>query len=284
MEFVGQWYSSQQQRSLHDGASNDQRRSNRLGHDHGITSVVQGWANGGSNDGFAFLSSNADGWSFYSSEFVTVTLRPYLTISYASPQLAAIDLDANNSSGATGSGFVTTWTENGGPVTIADLDATLTDADSTHLQSMTVTITNRLNGTLESLAANTSGTSITANYNSTTGELTLTGTDTVSNYQQVLRSITYNNSSEAPDTTARLITIQAADAFVQSNIATATINITAVNDAPVLDNSGNLTLATITEDAINNTGTQLPQFSHRTAAIRSAMWTVARSKGLPSLV
>ncbi len=64
--------------------------------------------------------------SFYSSEFGTISLRPYLTISYANPQSAAIDLDANNSSGATGSGFVTTWTENGGPVTIADLDATLT--------------------------------------------------------------------------------------------------------------------------------------------------------------
>ncbi|MDX1930867.1 MAG: VCBS domain-containing protein [Pirellulaceae bacterium] len=220
----------------------------------GITSVVQDWANGASNFGFTLRSDNADNWEFYSSEFSNAALRPYLTIGYATPQLAAIDLDANNSSGASGSGFATTWTENGGPVSIADLDATLTDADSTHLQSMTVTITNRLNGTLESLAANTSGTAITASYNSTTGELTLTGADTVGNYQQVLRSITYNNSSESPNTTARQITIQAADAFVQGNIATATINITAVNDAPVLDNSGNLTLATITEDSVNNTG------------------------------
>ena len=220
----------------------------------GIESIVQDWANGGSNNGFAFISSNADGWSFYSSEFGTVTLRPYLTISYASPQPASIDLDANNSSGASGSGFVTTWTENGGPVSIADLDATLTDTDSTHLQSMTVTITNRLDGTLETLAAHTSGTSITASYNSTTGELTLTGNDTVGHYQQVLRSVTYNNSSESPNTTARQITIQAADAFVQSNVATATINITAVNDAPVMENSGTMTLTSITEDQTSNSG------------------------------
>ncbi len=96
---------------------------------------------------------------------------------------------------------------------------------------MTVTITNRLNGTLESLAANTSGTSITANYNSTTGELTLTGrghcrqlpASTAEHHVQQQQRITEYNRAQ--------ITIQAADAFVQSNIATATINITAVNDA-----------------------------------------------------
>ncbi len=81
-------------------------------------------------------------------------------------------------------------------MTIADIDATITDADSSTLQSMTVTLTNPLDGVLETLAANTTGTSITASYNSGTGQLTLSGSDTVAHYQAVLRTVTYNNSSE----------------------------------------------------------------------------------------
>ncbi len=220
----------------------------------GITSTVQAWANGAANQGFVLFGNNADNWEFYSSEFTTVSLRPYLSITFQSPQSADIDLDSNNSSGVSGSSFQRTWTENGGAVTIADIDATISDADSSTLQSMTVTITNRLDGALETLAANTTGTSITASYNSGTGQLTLSGNDSVANYQSVLRSVTYNNSSESPNTTSRLISVQAADAFVSSNPATATISIVAVNDAPVLDNSGAMTLATITEDQTANSG------------------------------
>ncbi len=119
--------------------------------------------------------SDVDNWSFHSSEFSTVSLRPYLTVAFTPPQPANLDLDANNSSGAFGSGANATWTENGGPVAISDTDATITDSDSTTLTSMVVSITNRLDGSAESLAANTSGTSISASYDSATGVLTLTG-------------------------------------------------------------------------------------------------------------
>ena len=53
-----------------------------------------------------------------------------------------------------------TFTEGGGPVAVADADATLGDVDSANLTSMTVQITNLLDGALESLAADTTGTSI----------------------------------------------------------------------------------------------------------------------------
>ncbi len=220
----------------------------------GITSTVQAWANGEANFGFALLSNNADGWSFNSSEFATASLRPYLSVTFQTPQSADIDLDSNNSSGASGSAFQRTWTENGGAVTIADSDAVITDADSSNLQSMTVTITNPLDGALETLTANTSGTSITATYDSGTGILTLSGNDSVANYQSVLRTVSYNNSSESPNTTSRLITVQAADAFVSSNLAAATITINAVNDAPVLDASANMSFTSITEDQLTNSG------------------------------
>ena len=63
-----------------------------------------------------------------------------------------LDLDANNSSGATGADYVRTFTEGGLPARVADTDATLTDLDSPTLASVTVTITNLLDGAAEVLA------------------------------------------------------------------------------------------------------------------------------------
>uniref|UniRef100_UPI00356924D7 Ig-like domain-containing protein n=1 Tax=Stieleria sp. TaxID=2795976 RepID=UPI00356924D7 len=142
-----------------------------------------------------------------------------------------IDLDANNSSGATGADFDTTFTEGGGPVAIADsADAVLADIDSPNLPQLSVVISNMFDGASESLSADTSGTSITATY--AAGTLTLSGTDTVANYQQVLRTIAYNNSSANPDATTRLIQFVAHDGAANSNVATARVDIVTVNDAP----------------------------------------------------
>ncbi|WP_179197259.1 immunoglobulin-like domain-containing protein, partial [Pseudomonas aeruginosa] len=49
-----------------------------------------------------------------------------------------IDLDANNSSGASGADFKTTFTEGGTGVSIADTDIKITDPDSTQLTGATV--------------------------------------------------------------------------------------------------------------------------------------------------
>ena len=143
-----------------------------------------------------------------------------------------LDLDANNSSGAAGANYVQTFGEGGGSVRIADLDATLADTDSASLASLTITITNLLNGVDEILTANIAGTSITATFVPASGVLTLNGADTVANYQQVLRTVRYENLSDAPNSTARVITFVASDGGSASNVGTATVTITAVNDAP----------------------------------------------------
>ncbi|WP_182867604.1 DUF4347 domain-containing protein [Rhodopirellula sp. JC639] len=149
----------------------------------------------------------------------------------ASNAAPAIDLDTNDSSGASGADFAGTFTEGGPAVLIADAaDAILTDVDSSNLTQLTVTITNLIDGASETLAANTSGTSITAAY--AAGTLTLSGTDTVANYQQVLRTITYHNASSNPDGTTRVIQVVASDGGLPSNVATARIAITTVNDPP----------------------------------------------------
>ena len=132
-----------------------------------------------------------------------------------------LDLDANNSSGALGANYVRTFTEGGGSVRIADVDATLADNDSANLASLTVTITNLLDGVDEVLTANTAGTSITATYVPGSGVLTLNGADTVANYQTVLRTVRYENLSDAPNTPAAVITFVASDGGSASNVGTA---------------------------------------------------------------
>lgn len=146
----------------------------------------------------------------------------------------ALDLDADNSSGQAGADFVTTFTEDGGPVFVTDADASLSDADDTTLQSLTVTITNLLDGAAESLSADTTATSISGSYDSVTGVLSLTGADTETNHEQVLRSIAYDNTLQNPDTRDRIITFVANDGMDDSNVATTTLTVVPQNDAPVI--------------------------------------------------
>ncbi|MDA1053413.1 MAG: Ig-like domain-containing protein [Planctomycetota bacterium] len=159
-----------------------------------------------------------------------------------------IDLDANNSSGQAGTDFANTFTEDGGPVRIADTDAALSDVDSPTLTSLQVVLMNQFDGVNELLAANTTGTGITATYSA--GVLTLSGVDSVANYQQVLRTISYENTSQNPNTTARIIEFVADDGIVTSNLAIATVDVVGQNDAPVsapesfsVDNDKTLTIA-----------------------------------------
>ena len=48
-----------------------------------------------------------------------------------------LDLDANNSSTATGANYQTTFTENGAAVSIGDVDTSVTDPDNANITSAT---------------------------------------------------------------------------------------------------------------------------------------------------
>ncbi|MEZ6078115.1 MAG: LamG-like jellyroll fold domain-containing protein [Pirellulaceae bacterium] len=92
-----------------------------------------------------------------------LTTTESVTINVTASNVApSIDLDANNDSGASGSNYVTFFTEGGGPVAVSNfVDATIVDPDLEDLVSLTITITNPLDGANEILAADTTGTSIT---------------------------------------------------------------------------------------------------------------------------
>lgn len=137
---------------------------------------------------------------------------------------------------------------------------------------MTVTISNLFDGTAESLAATTTGTNITASYDSGTGVLSLTGTDTAANYQTVLRSVTYNNTDDTPTTTSRSITVVAADPYGgNSTTVTSTMAITATNDAPVITSNGGAATASIslaeTLTAVTTVTSTDPEGTARTYSI-----------------
>ena len=153
------------------------------------------------------------------------------------PAGPALDLDADDSSGVTGSGFAATFTEDLPPAPLADADALFVDPDGSLLTALTVTITNLQDALSEWLDADVTGTSIAKSYDPATGALSLTGLDTQAAYQQVLRTVTYENTSNDPDETARVITVVADDGPFQSNVATATVTVEAVDDTPPLVSS-----------------------------------------------
>ncbi|PSB08387.1 hypothetical protein C7B62_16995, partial [Pleurocapsa sp. CCALA 161] len=89
-------------------------------------------------------------------------------------------------------------------VVIADNTLKITDSESTNLTGATVTMTNPQNGTSEFLSATAIG-NITIAYDAATSKLTLSGTDTIANYEQVLKSVTYTNNAVSANLTPRSI-------------------------------------------------------------------------------
>ncbi|WP_454845015.1 retention module-containing protein [Pseudomonas farris] len=145
-----------------------------------------------------------------------------------------LDLDANNSSGATGANYNVTFTEGttGQGVSIGDNDLSITDPDSTMLTGATIVLTNRQPGDALNLGNSVNGITINANSQDGTVTLTLSGNATLADYMQQIKNISFTNSSEDPSTVPRIITVTVTDGSNYSNTATTTVNVVAVNDAP----------------------------------------------------
>ncbi|QXH54097.1 type I secretion C-terminal target domain-containing protein [Pseudomonas fakonensis] len=144
-----------------------------------------------------------------------------------------LDLDANDSSGKSGADYQTTYTENGAGNSISDLDISITDFDSSQLAGATVTLTNRQAGDVLNLGNSVNGITITSTVTGGQVVLTLSGTASLADYMQAIKNITFASTSEDPSTTPRVITVTVTDGVNVSNTATTTVNVVAVNDAPV---------------------------------------------------
>jgi hypothetical protein len=134
---------------------------------------------------------------------------------------SAPDVDLNG--GAGGNDFANTWTD-AGPVAVTDAAAaTVTDADDTNLVSLTAVITG--GSDVDNVLAATATGNISVSYNSGTGTLSMTGSDSLANYQTVLRSITYNNTAGGPGAGSVTISLTASDGANSSVARTSTITI-----------------------------------------------------------
>jgi hypothetical protein len=179
---------------------------------------------------------------FVGSTYATVT------VSIANP--------ANNAPFLTNNGTFPVFLTGGPPVAVAPA-VTVQNPGGNSLNSATVTITNLLDGNNEALAANPIA-GMTSNYTATatTGTLTLTGPFTLAQYQQVLRTVTYQDTAASPNRTPRRITI-----VVSGGVAGGTtslplgidLRIQLAHQAPVI--AGNPAFAVYPESPVINTGT-----------------------------
>lgn len=102
-----------------------------------------------------------------------------------------------------------TYIENGAGLPI-DASLTVADSDSNLLTGATVTLASGF-VTGQDLLEFTPQSGITGTYNAATGVLTFTGSASAASYQQLLRSVTYRNTSDDPSTSDRLVRFTVTD-------------------------------------------------------------------------
>ncbi len=154
-------------------------------------------------------------------------------------QSLSMTVVANESPEITGVSGTLAYVENDAATTVAP-SLVVSDVDSTTLVSGTVTVTGFVAGQDE-LGFTATGNITVQDLGG--GVLALSGTDTLANYQSVLRSITYRNTSENPSTGNRMFSFVVSDGIDSSAAVSRTVTVEAVNDAPeILSPAGTLAL------------------------------------------
>nr|WP_320051340.1 DUF4347 domain-containing protein [uncultured Desulfuromonas sp.] len=160
-----------------------------------------------------------------------------------------VDLNGNATAGTD---HTTSFTEGDAGASISTPDALVTDQDG-NLQSLTLEIQNPVDGdddilflssaVVSNLAANgitttfyDEGGAEVANGDNGVHKIVFSGNKDATYFQLGLRAVEYKNTSENPDVTPRVITVNIVDQAGNDGVpASTTINIIPVNDAPVID-------------------------------------------------
>ncbi|WP_407314151.1 retention module-containing protein [Pseudomonas sp. nanlin1] len=135
-----------------------------------------------------------------------------------------------------------TFTE-GGRATPITSGLSITDADSTHLQSAQVTLKNPQTGDALSLdpAVIAQYPNITVTANANGSGYTLSGNGTLADYQGLIGKITFNNSSDNPSLENRQISVVVNDGSHNSAVTTTTVVVNSIDNAPTAASSSTLT-------------------------------------------
>ncbi|CCH50062.1 protein of unknown function [Pseudodesulfovibrio piezophilus C1TLV30] len=128
------------------------------------------------------------------------------------------------------SDYATTWVENHEGVSIAG-DVAISDEDSSRMSSATIILTNAHDGDILNTDALPDGITAQVVDNGDTITVTLSGTMPISDYQEAIHSITYeNHASSDPDVTDRVVEVTLFDeSGTSSNVATTTISVVDVD-------------------------------------------------------
>ena len=124
----------------------------------------------------------------------------------------------------------------GGDSAAIGANLALYDIDSSKLSSATVSIASAQIGDVLQIATLPSG--VASSFSN--GVLTLTGDASLADYESALRQLTYSNTSDAPVTGVRNITIEVTDAEGGNSATgsvTRSVTVAGVNDAPEVSNS-----------------------------------------------
>ena len=135
--------------------------------------------------------------------------------------------DIDESPVITTSAGVATFTEDAGPVAV-DSTLIVSDPDDAGFVGAEVRFDSGFMVAQDDLLfTNQSG--ISGSYNATSGVLTLSGTASVADYETALRSATYSNSSQNPNTGNRVLRFTVNDGL-NTDTATRTLTVTALDD------------------------------------------------------
>ncbi len=126
------------------------------------------------------------------------------------------------------------YTEGDGALIINDA-LTLRDSDNVNMESATITITGGYHAGEDMLNIGDTDLAdgVTKTWDEATGTLTLSGIASTADYQAMLRSVTYENTSENPNEAARFLVWTVNDGELDSPGQSSVVTVTGVNDVPV---------------------------------------------------
>jgi hypothetical protein len=137
---------------------------------------------------------------------------------------------ANDAATITTTAGALAYTE-GAVATVVDGGLTVADPDDVNLDGARVRVSAGFDAGDDLVFVNQSG--ITGVYNNGTGVLTLSGSATISQYQTALRSVAFRSTHDNPATT-KTVEFSADDGGGLGPAATRNLDVTRVNDAPVV--------------------------------------------------
>ncbi|MCG7930577.1 MAG: Ig-like domain-containing protein [Candidatus Thiodiazotropha lotti] len=178
-----------------------------------------------------------------------------LTLNVSSVNDAPV-VDLNGSDGA-GVDFAVTFTEDAGAVNLVDTDATISDAETTLYENLSINLSSFVDGSSEQIVIagytfsygtadivtrSVGGTSFVIDFDGSGFNVTLDGLGWMpeTDLQTLLRGVTYENTSQDPTAGDRTVNIFAQDSDLLSGpTVTSTITVNPQNDTPTATDNTN---------------------------------------------